>query len=144
MEGRGMKIVASSDWRDDLPFDKPTRVADVADGEPARCFSCGADSDPLARTELWAVKHRHPKNHSGYVRFYCSAHAPASSAATAPATTSARRGAAPRAQRRPAPERRPAPRRVSSVEPIARAKCPDCFIEVSATGECGMCGQRVS
>ena len=139
-----MKIVASSDWRDGLPFDKPVRVADVAEGEPARCFSCGADSAPLDRTELWAVKHRHPKNHSGYVRFYCSAHVPASRAATAPTTTPARRGAAPRAQRRPTPERRPAPRRVSAAEPIVRAKCPDCFIEVSATGECGMCGQRVS
>ena len=139
-----MKIVASSDWRDGLPFDKPVRVADVAEGEPARCFSCGADSAPQDRTELWAVKHRHPKNHSGYVRFYCSAHVPASPAATAPTTTPARRGAAPRAQRRPTPERRPAPRRVSAAEPIVRAKCPDCFIEVSATGECGMCGQRVS
>ncbi|MDZ8277014.1 glucose-6-phosphate dehydrogenase [Microbacterium aquimaris] len=135
-----MKIVASSDWRDGLPFDKPVRVADVAEGEPARCFSCGADSAPQDRTELWAVKHRHPKNHSGYVRFYCDTHVPAPQP-VAP-TTPPRRAAARRPRSAPA-ERHPAPRRPSAVEEIVRAKCPDCFIEVSATGECGMCGQRV-
>lgn len=131
-----MRIVQSSDWRDAIPFDIPTPAADVAPGEPTRCFVCGAGSEPLERELLWAVKHRHPKNHAGYVRFYCSAHAPA---APAPSTAPAARAARPtaRAPRRESPVRRP------QAPDVVRAMCPDCFVEVSATGTCGMCGRQV-
>jgi hypothetical protein len=131
-----MKVVASSDWRDDLAFETPTPVADVSPGEPTRCSVCGGASDPLPRTELWAIKHRHPKQHGGYVRFYCLAHRPAVKAppapAAAPARSSASRG-----------ERRAAPRRTPAVEERPRAVCPTCWVEVPSTGVCGMCGATV-
>lgn len=128
-----MKIVAGSDWRDALAFDEPVVAADVSPGEPTRCFTCGPDSEPLPRTALWAVKHRHPKNHSGYVRFYCSRHAP----------RVARHDLVTRSERPTARAARPpAPRRAAPVE-RERAICPDCFVEVPPTGVCGMCGQRV-
>lgn len=128
-----MRIVASSDWRDAVPFETPVLVADVVPGEPTRCFTCGADSAPLARTELWAFKHRHPKNHDGYVRFYCAAHVPQVQRRPEPATTPATRARA----SRPAAERRPAKPVIPERQ---RAMCPNCFVEVSATGECGICG----
>ncbi|MGW9585787.1 glucose-6-phosphate dehydrogenase [Microbacterium sp. NPDC055455] len=128
-----MRIVASSDWRDAVPFETPVLVADVVPGEPTRCFTCGADSAPLARTELWAFKHRHPKNHDGYVRFYCATHVPQAQRRPEPATTPATRARA----SRPAAERRPAKPVIPERQ---RAMCPNCFVEVSATGECGICG----
>ncbi|MHC2998791.1 glucose-6-phosphate dehydrogenase [Microbacterium sp. HJ5] len=125
-----MKIVASSDWRDDLAFETPTLVADVFPGEDTRCSVCGGDSQPLPRTELWAVKHRHPKQHGGYVRFYCLAHRPApQKPAAAPAPVRA--------------DRRAAPRRSPAVEERPRAVCPNCWVEVPSTGVCGMCGATV-
>ena len=128
-----MRIVASSDWRDAVPFGVPVLVADVVPGEPARCFSCGADADLLPRTELWAFKHRHPKNHDGYVRFYCARHVPKAQPRTEPASAAASRA-------RSAP-RRPVERLAKPVVPERqRATCPNCFVEVTATGECGMCG----
>jgi len=130
-----MKIVASADWRDAIPFENPVLVADVVPGEPTRCFACGPDSELLPRTELWAYKHRHPKNHDGYVRFYCAFHVPAA----APQPQAA--AAAPAAR---AKASRPAPVPRVSMKPViperARTMCPNCFVEVSATGECGMCG----
>lgn len=130
-----MRIVASSDWRDGLPFETPVIVADVSPGEESRCFVCGADSELLPRTELWAVKHRHPKNHSGYVRFYCTTHRPAPPRLTP--VVDPRRSVASRGERRPA-----ARRGTPTVErPVVL--CPDCFVEVPATGVCGMCGQTV-
>ncbi|WP_237739457.1 hypothetical protein [Microbacterium yannicii] len=45
--------------------------------------------------------------------------------------------AASRPASRPAAERRPAK---PTVPERLRAMCPNCFVEVSATGECGMCG----
>jgi hypothetical protein len=128
-----MKIVASSDWRDAIPFETPVLVADIVPGDPTRCFACGADSDPRPRTELWAFKHRHPKNHDGYVRFYCADHVPqVQRPVAAPAAARASsRSAGDRAPRRPA---RPV------VPEKQRATCPNCFVEVSATGECGICG----
>lgn len=130
-----MRIATGSDWRDGLPFDTPTLVADVVAGEPTRCVVCGVDSELRPRTELWAVKHRHPKHHDGYVRFYCAAHTPAP-----------RRVEPVVVERRT--QKRSAPRAASPSRPAAsdvvRAMCPDCFVEVSATGECGMCGQRVA
>ncbi|MBD3941305.1 glucose-6-phosphate dehydrogenase [Microbacterium sp. NEAU-LLC] len=133
-----MKIVASADWRDAVPFENPVLVADVVPGEPTRCFSCGPDSELLPRTELWAYKHRHPKNHDGYVRFYCAFHVPQAAPkpqVAAPAPTSRAKSPRPAAERRvPKPV---VPERV-------RAMCPNCFVEVSATGECGMCGWTAS
>jgi hypothetical protein len=132
-----MKVAASADWRSSLPFDTPFPVADLAPGDPARCAACGPDADPLPRTELWAVKHRHPKNHDGYVRFFCADHTPR---VPAPAPAPA---AAPARARRAAPAER-IPRRTPAVDAPPRAMCPDCFVEVSASGECGMCGRQVS
>ncbi len=130
-----MRIVASSDWRDGLAFDVPVLVSEVSAGDDARCFVCGADSAPIPRTELWAVKHRHPKNHSGYVRFYCLEHRPAPPRPTP--TVDARRASARTGERRSAPRRStPAVERPSVL-------CPDCFVEVPATGICGICGNAV-
>ena len=129
-----MKIVASSDWRDAIPFDTLVLVADVVPGDPTRCFACGADSEPRPRTELWAYKHRHPKNPDGYVRFYCAEHRPVIQRQAAASVAPSRGGS--RASR-PAAERRPAK---PTIPERQRAMCPNCFVEVSATGECGMCG----
>ncbi len=126
-----MKITRSSDWRDSLPFDVPVIAADAVPGDPTRCATCGVGSEPRDRSSLWAVKHRHPNNPAGFVRFYCSAHAPK----PAPAPT--------QASRTRTPERRRAPARPAREEKPA-ALCPNCFVEVPATGVCGMCGQPVS
>ncbi|WP_127476151.1 glucose-6-phosphate dehydrogenase [Microbacterium sulfonylureivorans] len=132
-----MKVVASSDWRDDLAFETPTLVAEVSPGEATRCSVCGGDSEPLPRTELWAVKHRHPKQHGGYVRFYCQTHLPAIPAPKPVAAAPARRAAG-------SSERRTtAPRRPTSVEDRPRAVCPTCWVEVPSTGVCGVCGETI-
>ena len=135
-----MKIVSSSDWRDAIAFDVPVVVADVVPGEPTRCVGCGADGELFDRTELWAVKHRHPNQHAGYVRFYCLEHRPA--AAAPPVAASAGRRSAQGTRAKSAPRTAPARRPAVSEEP--RAMCPDCFVEVSATGMCGMCGTQVA
>jgi len=129
-----MKVTATSDWRETIPFETPMIVAAVVPGDPARCSVCGGDSEPRPRTELWVVKHRHPNHHAGYVRFYCQEHLPAIQRPAAPVET--RRSAA-RAERT-------AVRRSPSVDVKPRAMCPDCFVEVSATGMCGMCGTQVA
>ncbi|MDY0910873.1 glucose-6-phosphate dehydrogenase [Microbacterium sp. CFBP9034] len=129
-----MKVVSSSDWRDGLAFESPALVADISPGEDARCVACGAESELLPRTELWAVKHRHPKNHDGFVRFYCRAHVPAIKRVEAPTTRPART-AAPRA------ERQVAPRRSAAAVERPRDLCPDCFVEIPPTNVCGMCGR---
>ncbi|MET0672865.1 MAG: glucose-6-phosphate dehydrogenase [Microbacterium pygmaeum] len=126
-----MKITDSSDWRSGIPYDTPTLVADLVPGDPTRCAECGADSAPRDRSELWAVKHRHPNNHSGYVRFYCREHVPLFQR---PKPVIEQRAA-----RRPAARRAPA-----AVEHAPRAMCPDCFVEVSAAGTCPMCGNTVA
>ena len=135
-----MKIVASADWRDSVPFENPVLLADVVPGEPTRCFSCGPESELLPRTELWAYKHRHPKNHDGYVRFYCAYHVPAAAIVPQPAA------AAPAARAKSSSPRAAAERRVAKpvVPERVRAMCPNCFIEISATGECGNCGWSAS
>ena len=138
-----MKIVASADWRDNVPFETPMVVADVVPGDPAHCVACRTEADPIPRTELWAIKHRHPKHHGGFVRFYCAQHLPAiEKPAPAPVAAPVRKS---RSTARPAarPERTPAVRRSSSVDEAPRAMCPSCFVEVSATGLCGMCGTSV-
>ena len=140
-----MKVAKTADWRDGVPFDLPVIAAEVAPGEPTRCFVCGTDSEPRERTELWAVKHEHPHHHDGYVRFYCQEHTPKIVQSVAPILpvpkTSGRRPAARAAGtgERQLPARRPA---VADDKP--RAMCPDCFIEVSALGLCGVCGQTVA
>ncbi|MFV0320748.1 MAG: glucose-6-phosphate dehydrogenase [Microbacterium sp.] len=126
-----MRVVAASDWRDGLAFETPFILAEVLPGDPARCVACGADAEPLPRPELWAYKHRHPKNHDGFVRFYCAAHVPAA------------KRAAPAASRGPAP-RRAAPKRTPAAPERPAPLCPDCFVEVPGTGVCGMCGATVT
>ena len=124
-----MRVVAASDWRDGIAFETPYILAEVLPGDPARCAGCGAAAEPLPRTELWAYKHRHPKNHDGYVRFYCAAHVPAAARPPAAAANRpARRAATPR--RTPTPEKPP-------------ALCPECFVEVPSSGVCGICGTKV-
>ena len=129
-----MKITNSSDWRDGLPFDIPVDAAEAVPGEPTRCVTCGPDSDPFPREALWAMKHRHPNNPAGFVRFYCADHKP--KAPLAPAVSAperARRAASSRPRKLAAPT---IPERIAVM-------CPDCFVEVPATGTCGMCGQQV-
>lgn len=135
-----MKIVSSQDWRDAIRFDAPVLVADVVPGEATRCVACGADGPLYERTELWAVKHRHPKHHDGFVRFYCEAHTPAAAPPPpAPVVATKRpRAAAPRAERRPS-----GPKVIPLTDRPTRAMCPDCFVEVSIGGDCGMCGAQV-
>lgn len=129
-----MKVAAASDWRDGMPFETALPVDEVMPGDPARCSVCGGDSALRSRTELWAVKHRHPKHHDGYVRFYCAEHLPPAEIIEAPVV---RERAAPRA-------RRPSVPRAPAVPEKERALCPDCFVEVSALGLCGMCGRSIA
>jgi hypothetical protein len=126
-----MKITRSSDWRDDMPFDVAVPAAEVLPGEPTRCAGCGADAEPRSRDELWVVKHKHPNNHAGYVRLYCSEHVPK---------------AKPRAAEpvKPVRERRLPVRRADATPERVRALCPNCFVEVAATGTCGMCGYQAA
>jgi hypothetical protein len=136
-----MKITASSDWRDSLPFETPLPAASTVPGEPTICVTCGADSEPRPREELWVVKHRHPNNHAGFVRFYCVDHRPAALApaatVVAPTTASGRpRRSTPAAPRTP----RQATSRPTHPADRVRAMCPNCFLEISATGVCGNCG----
>lgn len=134
-----MKIVSSQDWRDAIRFDAPVLVADVVPGDATRCVACGADGRLYERTELWAVKHRHPKHHDGFVRFYCEEHTPAAAPPPpAPVELKRTRAAAPRAERR-TPSSKPTP---ITDRPV-RTMCPDCFVEVSVGGDCGMCGAQV-
>jgi hypothetical protein len=134
-ERHDMRVAKSADWRDAIPFETPMVVADLVPGDPTRCSVCGNDSEPRDRTELWAVKHRHPHHHDGYVRFYCSEHVPRTKAVATPQ---------PVARSAIRPERRPAAHRHPAASDVVRAMCPDCFIEVSATGLCGNCGRRVA
>ena len=129
-----MKVVATSDWREGIAYDSPTLVAEILPGEDTHCSVCGGDSPLVARTELWAVKHRHPKHHSGHVRFYCRAHVPVVAQPESPGVK--RERAAARTERRP-PQRRPlAPEKPAAV-------CPNCFIEIPPTGVCGKCGYSI-
>ncbi len=128
-----MKIRTSSDWREDLPFETPVRAADALPGDPGTCALCPTGTAPYDRSELWAVKHRHPNNHAGFVRLYCTTHRPAPPAPAAAAP--ARRSAPPRGERRPAAPQ--IPERVAAV-------CPNCFIEVPPTGVCGNCGEVIA
>ncbi|MBZ4487975.1 glucose-6-phosphate dehydrogenase [Microbacterium sp. cx-55] len=138
-----MKIVASADWRDAIPFETPLVADTVAPGEATRCATCGVLSEPLPRDELWAVKHRHPNNHAGFVRFYCAEHVPEISQPESAPVAATKRASTPRAPRSASP-RAAAARRVEAAPERPRAVCPDCFMEVSATGLCGNCGAQVT
>lgn len=134
-----MQIRTSSDWRDALPFETPVLASEAMPGEASRCARCPADEPLKERTELWAVKHRHPNNHAGFVRLYCLEHRPAVAPlppVSAPPAARARKSTAPRAPRtsRPTPSK---PERVAAV-------CPNCFVEVPTSGICGVCGESVS
>ncbi len=138
-----MRITSGSDWRDAVPFDTPLNLADFAPGDPTRCAVCGPASAEVVRDQLWVVKHRHPKQHAGYVRFYCDRHVPAP--APAPVVPEPVRAGSARSARsavpRAAAER--APRRPAVIE-RPRAVCPNCFMEVPPTGICGSCGEHVA
>ncbi|WEG09646.1 glucose-6-phosphate dehydrogenase [Microbacterium horticulturae] len=141
-----MKITRTSDWREALPWETPIIAETVMPGEPARCVTCGVTSDAVPRTELWAVKHRHPHDPAGSVRLYCVRHTPAAPAApVVAATTSAPvRSRGKRVPGSPAsPREQRTPRAPQPAERVA-AVCPDCFMEVPPSGICGMCGQKVA
>jgi hypothetical protein len=130
-----MKIRNSSDWRDALPFDTALRASEALPGDPTRCATCGPASELREREDLWVVKHRHPNNPAGFVRLYCLAHRPTIAPRPEPvaAPAKARAPRAPRSTKLAAP----------TIPERALVMCPDCFVEVPATGICGMCGQRV-
>ena len=132
-----MKVVASIDWRDDLAFESPVVVSEVSPGEATRCSVCGGDSEPLERTQLWAVKHQHPKHHGGHVRFYCKAHLPEIKLPPATPLPATRRSAG-SSQRAV-----PATRRSTGAEERPRAVCPTCWVEVPSTGVRGVCGETI-
>lgn len=137
-----MRIADSADWRNGIPFETPVLADTVVPGDPARCVACGPDADPLERTSLWAYKHRHPKNHSGFVRFYCRAHTPAPPRAPAAPETGRRSGTRGTGSRATSPLRESVRRSVPDEAP--RAVCPDCFVEATAAGVCSMCGNPVA
>lgn len=132
-----VQIRNSSDWRDALPFELPIPAAEAVPGEPTRCAGCGPDSEPWPREALWVVKHRHPNNPAGFVRYYCADHKPTPK--LAPPVSAPERARRARATA-PAPRKAAAP----SIPERAAVLCPDCFVEVPATGVCGMCGQQVA
>lgn len=138
-----MRVRSGSDWREGIPFEKPTNLAEVAPGEPARCFGCGPTSEAVDREKLLAYKHRHPGNHDGFVRFYCTAHVPATVAPAVPApvvggkTVRRPRVAGAPAAKAAAPARTPKP--TPSADRV-RPVCPTCFMEVPPSGICGTCG----
>lgn len=134
-----MKITRSSDWRDAIPFEVPVLASEAQPGEPTRCAICGTTSEPRERYELWAVKHQHPNNHSGFVRFYCLEHRPEPPRRVDPAQEIATRA---KASRAPSARRSPTTR-AQPVDERPPVLCPDCFVEVPATRICGMCGQKV-
>lgn len=138
-----MKVVATADWRQSIPFDTPVVVSEVVPGEPTRCVTCGGESEPRPRDELRAFKHRHPNHHDGFVRFYCVEHVPVIQKPEPVLTVRAARSAAARAAATPRAERTAPVRRVSNEDRPPRAMCPDCYVEVSAKGVCGMCGNTL-
>ncbi|GAA1851508.1 glucose-6-phosphate dehydrogenase [Microbacterium koreense] len=131
-----MKVESSADWRKRIPFETAVVVAEVVPGEPTRCFACGTAAEPLDRSELWAFKHRHPNHHDGFVRFYCRPHVPVVTRPEPVVSAPSKRSS----PRRSTGERTTAPRRTVPEEK-PRAMCTDCFVEVAATGICGMCGK---
>ena len=137
-----MQIRNSSDWRDALPFELPVAAAEAVPGDATRCAGCGVDSEPWPREALWVVKHRHPTNPAGFVRYYCAEHKPKT---PPPPPASVANPGKPRGTAvKPRVERATAPKRPAPSLDVVRAMCPDCFVQVPATGVCGMCGQQVA
>lgn len=134
-----MQIRNSSDWRDALPFELAIPAADAVPGDATRCAGCGADSEPWPREALWVVKHRHPNNPAGFVRYYCADHKPTPKLAP-PVSAPERARRAARAAATSTPRKAAAP----IIPERVAVLCPDCFVEVPATGVCGMCGQKVA
>ncbi|WP_454167347.1 glucose-6-phosphate dehydrogenase [Microbacterium lacticum] len=130
-----VQIRNSSDWRDALPFELPVAAAEAVPGEPTRCAGCGVDSEPWPREALWVVKHRHPTNPAGYVRYYCAEHKPTPKLAPPVSAPERARRAASSGPRKPD---------AASIPERAVVLCPDCFVQVPPTGVCGMCGQQVA
>ena len=134
-----MQIRNSSDWRDALPFELAVAAAEAVPGDPTRCAGCGPDSEPWPREALWVVKHRHPTNPAGFVRYYCTDHKPTPTLAP-PVSAPERARRAASAARTASPRKAAAPK----IPEREAALCPDCFVQVPATGVCGMCGQQVA
>ena len=133
---RIVQIRNSSDWRDALPFELPVPAAEAMPGEPTRCAGGGPDSEPWPREGLWIVKHRHPNNPAGFVRYYCADHKPTPKLAPPPVS-------APERARRTRAAATPRKAAAPSIPERVAVLCPDCFVEVPASGVCGMCGQQV-
>ncbi|MDN3495329.1 hypothetical protein QL996_05270 [Planococcus sp. APC 4015] len=136
-----MKVVATADWRQSIPFDTPVVVSELVPGEATRCVTCGVESELRERDQLWAFKHQHPNHHDGFVRFYCREHVPVVEKREPVPTVRAARAAARAAT--PSAVRTSPVRRVSNEDRPPRAMCPDCYVEVSAKGVCGMCGNTI-
>lgn len=68
----------------DIPPETPLPLTEVdsdggkyADHGPhAYCSQCGKKSARLARSELWAVRHKTREDNKGIVRLYCRDHLP--------------------------------------------------------------------
>lgn len=135
-EGHVVQIRNSSDWRDSLPFELAVAASDAVPGDATRCAGCGPDSEPWPREALWIVKHRHPTNPAGFVRYYCADHKPVAKVAPASAAAPAR---PPRTRAASTPRKAAAP----IIPERPAVFCPDCFVQVPATGVCGMCGTQV-
>jgi hypothetical protein len=131
-----------------VPFEIPVSLAEVAPGDETRCFVCGPESDEVPREELQAYKHRHPRNHDGYVRFYCVRHVPAAPPApieTSPAVKARRPRVAAEPRRVPGSSRRDsASARLAGTPERVRPVCPNCFMEIPPTGVCGNCGYTLA
>jgi hypothetical protein len=82
------------------------------------------------------VKHRHPTNPAGFVRFYCSDHKPAAKLAPAAAAPERARCGTRAAAGSAALRKAPAP-----IIPSACRALPDCFVQVPPRR--GMCGAHV-
>jgi hypothetical protein len=55
----------------------PVGDPDLADHAPgARCSQCGKGSVRLARSELWAIRHKPRDDNKGIIRLYCREHLP--------------------------------------------------------------------
>ena len=130
-----MQIRNSSDWRDALPFELPVAAAEAVPGDATRCAGRGVDSEPWPREALWVVKHRHPTNPAGFVRYYCADHKPTPK--LAPPVSAPERA-------RRAPVSTPRKAAAPTIPERAVVLCPDCFVQVPPTGVCGMCGQQVA
>lgn len=151
---------------DQIQLERPYPFAEVDMREEALCTDCGVESYPWPARELMTIAHRHPKRPEGHWRIYCPEHfaerpepgedgyipelapkapkapkrrtaAPRASARSADGAADA---ASPRAARAAAPKA-PARRGVEDEKPMP--VCPNCFVSVSLTGVCSICGEAI-